>query len=170
MAWPMSSADTMLRTCVSPVSRSTSTSATARCPAEGRVGVAAVGLVVEVDVGIGLELLVDAQAAALPRVFDVGDGERLAGRLLDLGAHPRRGLDDQAADDHRRPRRHRRAAVGHDRGVLGSHLHVALVDAQLLGDELRKDRLGALAHLGRCGQHPDAAVGGRARGWRRWPA
>ena len=44
----------------------------ARRPAERRVGVAAVGLVVEADARIGLEALVDAQRAVRRRVVTVG--------------------------------------------------------------------------------------------------
>ena len=55
-------------------------------------------------------------------------------------------------------------------GVLRRHLDVSIGDAELLGDELRKDRLGALPHLGRRGQDADRAVARSARRWRRWPA
>ena len=116
-------------------------------PAEGGIGVAGVGLVVEMDAGVRREALIDAGRAPGPGVLAIADGERQPGALLDARLELARGVDDQAADDHRRPGRHRRAAVGHDRGVLGSHLDVIEVDAELFGHELREDRLGALAHL-----------------------
>ena len=68
-------------------------------------------------------------------------------------------LHDQATDDHRGPRL---ATVGPLSGtierVLRRHLHRVDGHAQLLGDELRKYRLGALAHLRRGGQDADLAL------------
>ena len=72
-------------------------------PAEGRVRVAGVRLVVEVDVGIGLEALVDTRGAVRLGIGAVRVGERAAAALLHDRPQPSRGLDDEAADDHRRP-------------------------------------------------------------------
>jgi hypothetical protein len=72
-------------------------------PSEGRVCVAGVGRVVERRAaGVRLELLVDPRRAVLLGVGGRRGRERPAGGLLDLPAERLRGLDEQAAHDHRR--------------------------------------------------------------------
>ena len=161
MTRPMSSAATTSRTWTSPVSRSTSTLRHAGRPAEGRVGVAAVRLVVEADARIRLEALVDADRAARPGVVAVGGGERAAAGRLDLVAQPLGRLDQQATDDHRRPRRDGRPRIRDEGRVLRREIDRLEGHAEGVGHELREDRLGALAHLGRGGQDADRALGGQ---------
>ena len=127
-------------------------------PAERRVGVAAVGGVVEGAAGVGREALVDPVVAVRPGVVAPRQAERPARPALDLRLEPPRGLDQQPADDHRRARGHRRPGVGHERRVLGRHLDVVDVDAELRRDQLREDRLRPLPHLRRRREDPDPAV------------
>ena len=162
MTVPMSSAATTSRTWTSPVSRSTSTWATQAAQPNAGIGVAAVQVVVEGHaVGIRLEALVDAGRAVRRGRRRRPCRRTAAGRGLDLLAQPPGGLDQQAADDHRRPRRDGRAAVRHEGRVLRRELDVVIGDAERLADELREDRLGPLAHLGRGGQDADPALGGQ---------
>ena len=99
--------------------------------------------------------------AARPGVVAVGRRERAAGRRLDLVPQPLGRLDQQPTDDHRRPRRDGRPGVGDERGVLRRELDRLERHAERVGDELREDRLGPLAHLGRGGQDADRALGGQ---------
>ncbi len=117
-------------------------------PAEDRVGVAGVGRLVELDIGIGLEALVDAGRAVRSRIELIRLGEGAAAARLDRGPQALGGLDDEPAHDHGRARGHGGAAVGDDRGVHRGHLDLVRLDAQGLGGEHRKDGLGALADLG----------------------
>ena len=132
-----------------------------RRPAERRVGVAGVRVVVEVAARVGDELLVDAGRAVVAGVVPVREPERAPGPALDLRLEPARGVDEEPADDHRGPRGDRRPGVRHERRVLRRHLDVVDVELQLRGDQLREDRLRPLAHLGRRGEDPDPAVGGQ---------
>ena len=132
----------------------------ARGPTEGRVGIATIGVVVEMDVGIRLELLVDPRRAMGGGVVAVdGDEWPTAVPGLDLVSQPAGGLDQQPTDDHRRAAGDRRPGVRDEGGVLRRDLDCFIRESELRRDQLRKDRLCALAHLRRAGQDPDAAVG-----------
>jgi len=130
-----------------------------RCPAEGRIGIAAIGLVVEAGTRVRLEALVDPQPAVLPGELAVRPGERAAGRHLDAGPKPPCGLDEQPADDHRRPRRDRGTGIGDECRVLRRELDRLDGHGECLGHQLREDRLGPLPHLGGSGQDLDSPVG-----------
>ena len=82
-------------------------------PAERRVRVAAVGLVVEADAGIRLEALVDPDRASGPGVGAVGLGEGPPVAASTSARRRRARLDEHPADDHRGPRGDGRPAVGH---------------------------------------------------------
>ena len=128
-------------------------------PAERRIGVAPVGLVVEMDVGIRLELLVDPRRAVGGGVRAMDVGERPAAvALLDDLAEPARRLDQQPADDHRRSARDGRPGVGNERRVLRRDVDIVDGHAQLRRDELGEDRLRPLPHLRRRGEDPDPAI------------
>ena len=153
----MSSAVTQSRTLTSPVSRSTSTLATAppsRTPDRRRRGRSC-----RRTARRGRGRTARRPASARPR----GRTRRTAARSA-----PRRGSRSFSAawmssppttmavrDATVGPR------VGDDRGVLRRDLDLAELDAERIGDELREDRLRALAHLGRRGQDADAAVIGQ---------
>ena len=119
-----------------------------RRPTECGIGVAVVGRVVEVDAGVGLELLIDAGGAMGGGVVAENRGKVAAVvALLDLRPEPAGRVDQQPTDDHRRPAGDRRPRVRHDRRVLRRDLDVLVRDAELRGDELREDRLRPLPHL-----------------------
>ena len=122
-----------------------------RRPAEGRVGIAAIGRVVEVDARVRLELLVDPESRR-------GSGRRRGrsrrtsrrSRCLDHRPQPAARLDHAGR---RRPSRcaRRPSARCRARARCPDGASSTVVDrhAEGLGDELREDRLGPLAHLGR---------------------
>ena len=110
MTRPMSSAATTSRTWTSPVSRSTSTLGDAGRPAERRVGVAAVGRRRRSRRPDTARTLVDAQRAVVAGVVAVGRRANVPPVAASTSvAQPPGRLDQQAADDHRRPRRDGRA-------------------------------------------------------------
>ena len=122
-------------------------------PAEGRVGIAAVGVVVEVDARVRLEPLVDAQRAVVARVVAT-----YASRTAPPVAARTCSRSRPAALMSRPPTTIavRDATVGPESGTnavsCGAISTSSIGDAERVGDELREDRLGPLPHLGRGGQ------------------
>ena len=92
----------------------------------------------------------------------------LIGRRLELlrdgrgdhRTHPRRGLDRRHAAHQRHTRRVRAEVDGREARVRGMHVNVLGVEAQDFGRQVREDRIGALADVGRAAQdrHATAAV------------
>ncbi len=86
-----------------------------------------------------------------------------SGRLECLREHLdelRCGPLDQAANDHRGARGDGGPAVGNDAGVARRHDHIAVVDTDGLGRDLRENGVGALAEFGARYEHADFALGG----------
>ena len=132
---------------------------------EHAVGVAAVAVVVPLDLRRLLVLALDSQRAALlePAPGDapevVGVARRPLGEQLELLAHGARALLEQSPHDHDGARGDRGPAVGHapgvgllDRDELGG-------DAERLPHHLREHGDGALADLGVRDQDPRQTVG-----------
>ena len=91
----------------------------------------------------------------------------LAGRAAsERLAHFFRGALQDLADDHARPRRDSRSAVGHLAGIRSVDLDIFIGDAERVRDDLREHRARALADFRARDENPHAGFRQRERRFR----
>src|SRR5580704_10826787 len=81
--------------------------------------------------------------------------------IYEFRANLERGCFNQLANNHRRARRDRGPAVRHVRRVRLNDFNLLLIDAEGVARNLRKNRVGSLAHFGARSHHAHSAVASR---------